>query len=120
MSHPLHKAASEALTLNPPTVAHTKDGATSYRLDWNGKSLCYTGDNRPNSLTIKHCKGVDMLIVRSDAEPSATNLAAPMRMNSSPNPEPTPASLRPRYSELLPAGITDTRSASSPALRASL
>ncbi len=43
-------------------TSHTKDGATSYRLDWNGRSLCYTGDNRPNSLTIKHCKGVDMLI----------------------------------------------------------
>ncbi len=43
-------------------TSHTKDGATSYRLDWNGRSICYTGDNRPNSLTIKYCKGVDMLI----------------------------------------------------------
>ncbi len=43
-------------------TSHTKDGATSYRLDWNGRSLCYTGDNRPNSLTIEYCKGVDMLI----------------------------------------------------------
>lgn len=43
-------------------TSHTKDGASSYRLDWNGRSLCYTGDNRPNSLTIKYCKGVDMLI----------------------------------------------------------
>jgi len=43
-------------------TSHTKDGATSYRLDWNGRSLCYTGDNRPNSLTIKYCEGVDMLI----------------------------------------------------------
>jgi ribonuclease BN (tRNA processing enzyme) len=43
-------------------TSHTKDGAISYRLDWKGRSLCYTGDNRPNSLTIKQCKGVDMLI----------------------------------------------------------
>ena len=43
-------------------TSHTKDGASSYRLDWNGRSLCYTGDNRPNSLTIKYCEGVDMLI----------------------------------------------------------
>ncbi len=43
-------------------TSHTKDGASSHRLDWNGRSLCYTGDNRPNSLTIKYCKGVDMLI----------------------------------------------------------
>jgi ribonuclease Z len=43
-------------------TSHTKDGATSYRLDWNGRSICYTGDNRPNKLTIKYCKDVDMLI----------------------------------------------------------
>lgn len=43
-------------------TSHTKDGATSYRLDWKGRSICYTGDNRPNSLTIKYCGGVDMLI----------------------------------------------------------
>ncbi len=43
-------------------TSHTKDGASSYRLDWNGKSVCYTGDNRPNRLTIKYCSGVDMLI----------------------------------------------------------
>ena len=43
-------------------TSHTKDGASSYRLDWNGRSICYTGDNRPNSLTIKYCQGVDLLI----------------------------------------------------------
>jgi ribonuclease BN (tRNA processing enzyme) len=55
-------------------TSHTKDGATSYRLDWNGRSLCYTGDNRPNSLTIKHCKGVDMLI--SEAQSATVSLSA--------------------------------------------
>jgi ribonuclease BN (tRNA processing enzyme) len=50
-----------AKVIHWPT-SHTKDGASSYRLDWNGRSICYTGDNRPNSLTIKYCKGVDMLI----------------------------------------------------------
>ena len=43
-------------------TSHTKDGASSYRLDWNGRSICYTGDNRPNALTVKYCRGVDMLI----------------------------------------------------------
>lgn len=44
------------------STSHTKDGATSYRFDWEGRSTCYTGDNRPNSLTIDYCQGVDMLI----------------------------------------------------------
>jgi ribonuclease Z len=55
-------------------TSHTKDGATSYRLDWNGRSLCYTGDNRPNSLTIKYCQGVDMLI--SEAQTATTSVSA--------------------------------------------
>jgi ribonuclease BN (tRNA processing enzyme) len=55
-------------------TSHTKDGATSYRLDWNGRSLCYTGDNRPNSLTIKYCKGVDMLI--SEVQNAAVSLSS--------------------------------------------
>jgi ribonuclease Z len=55
-------------------TSHTKDGATSYRLDWNGRSLCYTGDNRPNRLTIKYCKGVDMLI--SEVQNAAVSLSS--------------------------------------------
>ena len=55
-------------------TSHTKDGATSYRLDWNGRSLCYTGDNRPNSLTIKYCGGVDMLI--SEVQTATISLSA--------------------------------------------
>ncbi len=55
-------------------TSHTKDGATSYRLDWNGRSLCYTGDNRPNSLTIKYCKGVDMLI--SEVQTATVSVSA--------------------------------------------
>ena len=55
-------------------TSHTKDGATSYRLDWKGRSICYTGDNRPNSLTIKYCKGVDMLI--SEVQTATVSLSA--------------------------------------------
>ena len=55
-------------------TSHTKDGATSYRLDWNGRSICYTGDNRPNSLTIKHCQNVDMLI--SEVQTATVSLSA--------------------------------------------
>jgi len=55
-------------------TSHTKDGASSYRLDWNGRSICITGDNRPNSLTIKYCKGVDMLI--SEVQTATVSLSA--------------------------------------------
>jgi len=55
-------------------TSHTKDGASSYRLDWNGRSICMTGDNRPNSLTIKYCKGVDMLI--SEVQTATVSLSA--------------------------------------------
>ena len=55
-------------------TSHTKDGAISYRLDWNGRSICYTGDNRPNSLTIKYCKGVDMLI--SEVQTATVSLSS--------------------------------------------
>ncbi|MGI9533911.1 MAG: guanitoxin biosynthesis MBL fold metallo-hydrolase GntH [Thermodesulfobacteriota bacterium] len=55
-------------------TSHTKDGASSYRLDWKGRSICFTGDNRPNSLTIKYCKGVDMLI--SEVQTAAVSLSS--------------------------------------------
>ena len=44
-----------------PTL-HVSDGASSYRLDWNGRSMCFTGDGRPNKVTIEQCKGVDIMI----------------------------------------------------------
>jgi len=55
-------------------TSHTKDGATSYRLDWNGRNICITGDNRPNSLTIKYCNGVDMLI--SEVQTATVSLSS--------------------------------------------
>lgn len=44
-----------------PTI-HVSDGASGYRLDWNGRSMCFTGDNRPNRLVIEQCQNVDILI----------------------------------------------------------
>ena len=42
--------------------SHTKDGAIAYRLDWNGLSLVWTGDGRPDELTAKYAKGVDVFV----------------------------------------------------------
>lgn len=48
--------------------SHTCDGASAYRLDWNGLSVAFTGDGRPNSLTIKYAKDVDLLITEVQCE----------------------------------------------------
>jgi len=47
---------------------HVSDGASSYRLDWNGRSMCFTGDGRPNKLAVKYCKGVDLFISETYTE----------------------------------------------------
>lgn len=48
--------------------SHGKDGASAYRLDWNGLSFVWTGDGRPDELTAKYAKGVDVFVteVQSD------------------------------------------------------
>jgi len=48
--------------------SHAKDGASAYRLDWNGLSMAFTGDGRPNSLTEKYAAGVDVLITELQPE----------------------------------------------------
>ncbi len=48
--------------------SHAKDGASAYRLDWNGLSVSFTGDGRPNSLTEKYAKDVDVLITELQTE----------------------------------------------------
>ena len=42
--------------------AHGKDGASGYRLDWNGLSFVWTGDGRPDANTVKFSKGVDVFV----------------------------------------------------------
>ncbi len=48
--------------------SHAKDGASAYRLDWNGLSVAFTGDGRPNSLTETYAEGVDVLITELQTE----------------------------------------------------
>ena len=54
--------------------SHVMDGASAYRLDWNGLSFAFTGDGRPNSLTAKYAKGVDVLV--TEIQPETIGLAA--------------------------------------------
>jgi len=42
--------------------SHGLDGASAYRLDWNGLSFVWTGDGKPDQLTAKYAKGADVFV----------------------------------------------------------
>jgi ribonuclease Z len=42
--------------------SHATDGASAYRLDWNGLSFVWTGDGKPDNLTAQFAKGVDVFV----------------------------------------------------------
>ena len=50
------------VTIRHWPALHIIDGAISYRLDWNGMSVVWSGDTLPNHYTVDHAKGVDLLI----------------------------------------------------------
>jgi hypothetical protein len=52
--------------------SHTKDGASAYRLDWNGLSFVWTGDGRPDELSLELAKGVDVFV--TEVQPDTANL----------------------------------------------
>ena len=54
--------------------SHTKDGASAYRLDWNGLSFVWTGDGRPDELSMELAKGVDVFV--TEVQPDTANLQA--------------------------------------------
>ncbi|MCA0932969.1 MBL fold metallo-hydrolase [Lutimonas saemankumensis] len=48
--------------------SHAKDGASGYKLEWNGMSVVWTGDGRPNELDLKYAKGADLYITELQPE----------------------------------------------------
>ena len=48
--------------------SHGKDGASAYRLDWNGLSFVWTGDEAPDELTAKYAKGCDVFVTEAQAD----------------------------------------------------
>lgn len=48
--------------------SHAKDGASGYRLDWNGLCFVWTGDGRPSKLDAKYAKGCDVYVTETQAE----------------------------------------------------
>lgn len=54
--------------------AHGKDGASGYRLDWNGLSFVWTGDGRPDANTVKYSQGADVFV--TEIVPDTFNVQA--------------------------------------------
>jgi len=48
--------------------SHAKDGASGYRLDWNGLCFVWTGDGRPSKLDLKYAKGCDVYVTELQTE----------------------------------------------------
>jgi ribonuclease Z len=48
--------------------SHAKDGASGYRLDWNGLCFVWTGDGRPSNLDVKYSKGCDVYVTELQQE----------------------------------------------------
>src|SRR5208337_2679473 len=55
----------DGVTIRHWPRSHGKDGASAYRLDWNGLSFVWTGDGRPDELTLKYAKGVDVFVTEA-------------------------------------------------------
>jgi ribonuclease Z len=48
--------------------SHAKDGASAYRLEWNGMSVVWTGDGRPSKLDAEFAAGADLYITETQPE----------------------------------------------------
>lgn len=62
--------------------SHGKDGASAYRLEWNGLSFVWTGDGRPDELTAKYAAGADVFVTEVQ-----NDLAALMQLKMGYPPE---------------------------------
>jgi ribonuclease Z len=68
-------ADGKPVTITHFPAIHAREGAISYRLDWNGMSMIFSGDTKPNTYVIQNAKGdhgqgVDVLIHEIASHPS--------------------------------------------------
>ena len=62
MKNPGVAYAKNGVKISHFPAIHARDGAISYKLEWNGLSMVFTGDTKPNNYVLEHAKGVDVLI----------------------------------------------------------
>jgi ribonuclease Z len=53
---------ANGVTIRHFPAVHDRDGSISYRLDWNGLSMVFSGDTKPNEYILDNARGVDVLI----------------------------------------------------------
>lgn len=53
---------ANGVTITHFPAVHARDGAISYKLTWNGLSMIFSGDTRPNNYMLAQGKDVDVLI----------------------------------------------------------
>ncbi len=58
----------DGVTVRSWPRSHAKDGAVGYRLDWNGLSFVWTGDGRPDELSLEYGKGVDVFVTEMSGQ----------------------------------------------------
>ena len=59
------------VTISAFPAVHCFEGPVSYRLDWNGLSFVWTGDGRPDELTAKYAKDVDVFVTECEIDTGA-------------------------------------------------
>ena len=52
----------DGVTITHFPAVHARDGSISYKLEWNGLSMVFSGDTLPNEYVLENAKGVDVLV----------------------------------------------------------
>jgi ribonuclease Z len=70
------------VTIKHFPALHIIDGAVSYKLEWNGLSMVWSGDTQPNQYMTENARGVDLLIHETAPDPTrySTALNVPMKV----------------------------------------
>jgi len=53
---------ANGVTITHFPAIHDRDGSISYKLEWNGLSMVFSGDTKPSDYMLKNARGVDVLI----------------------------------------------------------
>lgn len=53
---------ANGVTITHFPAVHDRDGSISYKLTWNGLSMVFSGDTKPNDYMLQAARGVDVLI----------------------------------------------------------
>jgi ribonuclease Z len=57
-----YKNDDSGVTISHFPAIHTRRGSVSYKLEWGGLSMIFSGDTKPNTIMIEQAGGVDVLI----------------------------------------------------------